>query len=142
MKRSDLAAGILLFGIPALVAGGIMLNRASAPRDEPPARLDDLIAQCAENGAFDRCDDRVIEVESALKNAATAEESYATVNDGRYTRDIADLEREGLQVPPNVKLRVVGRARDGYCIEGRARGIDGTMHYSSTTGSPEAGSCR
>lgn len=58
--------------------------------------------------------------ESTLKNAATAEESYATVNDGRYTDRIADLEAEGLQVPPEVVVSVFA-SDSAYCIEGSNR---------------------
>ena len=37
------------------------------------------------------------QVESAVKNAATAEESYATGNNGSYTVDLTALQTEGLK---------------------------------------------
>ena len=134
-------AGLLLVGLPLLVFGVVVLSRDGEPVDDAPPRVADLIAECAQGGAFADCDDRVAELQSVLKNAATAEESYAVGNKGRYTRVLAELKAEGLQLPPGVELRVVGPVRDGYCIEAQARGVRGTMHYSSTTGSPEEGTC-
>ena len=54
--------------------------------------------------------------QSALKNAATAEESYATANNGSYTATEADLEAEGFNQVPNVALTITLPAGGGYCL--------------------------
>ncbi|MGH2773150.1 MAG: type IV pilin protein [Actinomycetota bacterium] len=53
--------------------------------------------------------------QSALKNAATAEESYATANNGSYTTTLADLTAQGYNSVPNVTI-TFGTVSAGYCI--------------------------
>lgn len=138
VERSDLVAGAVLLGIPLLIGAAFLFGGSNEADDAVPARLDELAAECAE---FGRCDDRVGRVSSALKNAATAEESYAVGHDARYTKKVADLEREGLQLPAEIELRVVGPARESYCLEATMEGLVGKMHYSSIEGSPSPGPC-
>lgn len=80
------------------------------------------------------------ELESILKNAATAEESYATVRPGRYTDDLSKLEEEGLELREGIELTVTVGG-DQYCIEAVSVDEDATLHYSSTTGRPKPGPC-
>ena len=78
--------------------------------------------------------------ESALKNAATAQESYATGNNGAYTDDLGTLEDEGynevsgVTIDPNVTT-------DGYCITATHTQDIPTYEYDSDVGKPEEGNC-
>lgn len=59
----------------------------------------------------------ISQVESALKNASTAEESYLTMN-SEYTASVGDLQGEGLKVPSTVNLSIPrADGSESYCIE-------------------------
>lgn len=102
---------------------------------------DGTAASCERGVDLQRCDEAQAEVQSALKNAATAEESYAVSNQGRYTDHVSDLEAEGLQLPPRVEVTIALARRDDYCLEATYGGLVGAMHYSSTEGTPLPGRC-
>src|SRR3989337_1252468 len=53
--------------------------------------------------------------ESALKNAATAQESWATGHNGQYTNTTGDLETEGYNPVAGVTLTVF-TTTSGYCL--------------------------
>lgn len=57
------------------------------------------------------------EVESHLKNAATAEESYLTTTLKSYTTNVADLEGEGLRVDEAISLVIEIEDARFYCIQ-------------------------
>jgi hypothetical protein len=78
------------------------------------------------------------EMEIALKNAATAQESFATGSGGQYTDDLNDLYLEGL-VPQAATLTIVEASSDGYCMEAELEGE--TMYISSDSLIPEDGTC-
>ena len=86
------------------------------------------------------------QVESALKNAATAEESYATGTGGAYTSTVASLKTEGLRYnSANIGIAAAGDS-SGYCIagvydsNGATAGVEGdtARWYHSTDGRPVA----
>ena len=57
-------------------------------------------------------------MKSDLKNMATAEESFATDNDGSYTIDVADLELEGFNKSAqtiNHTAKLIGTT--GFCLQ-------------------------
>jgi len=59
----------------------------------------------------------IAQAQSALKNAATAEESYATSNNGAYTTVVADLSAEGFRgTDPDVALSITNPTTTTYCI--------------------------
>lgn len=58
----------------------------------------------------------VAQVQSSLKNAATAEESYATANNGQYTNTLANLQTEGFNSTRDVTIDPRLVAAGGYCI--------------------------
>ncbi|MGH2806708.1 MAG: prepilin-type N-terminal cleavage/methylation domain-containing protein [Actinomycetota bacterium] len=81
------------------------------------------------------------QVESALKNAATAEESYLTVNDV-YTTSVTDLETdEGLKTATNVTLEIDVDTGVEYCIYGEHTDLGATekFWYFSGDGEPVSG---
>lgn len=81
-------------------------------------------------------------VESALKNAATAEESYATSHRGKYTLSVDDLVNEGWNLTPGVTLTVASVDGFDYCLEAVHDDTpDAVHHYSSRVGMPEPGPC-
>jgi hypothetical protein len=83
----------------------------------------------------------ITDVESALQNAAIAEESFATSSDGLYTAEIRDLEEEGFQPTENVTISVIQVSDLGYCLEGAHARLSTVWHFSSSEGSPLEGAC-
>jgi len=81
------------------------------------------------------------QVDAALKNAATAEESFATSSGGLYTAEISELEEEGLQPTENVTIVVIEYSDLGYCIEAAHARLTNVRHYSSDEGRPLQGAC-
>jgi hypothetical protein len=80
-------------------------------------------------------------IRSTLKNAATAEESYATSAGGRYTRVLDDLKEEGFEPSPNVNLLIPRAGESNYCLEAQHEAMGEIWHYSSRVGTPERGRC-
>jgi len=78
------------------------------------------------------------DMEASLKNAATAQESYATTHDGTYTSDVSDLYLEGFS-PGLAGVSVLEANADGYCLEAVLN--DEVMHFDSSHGAPEDGGC-
>ena len=138
LKRSDLLAGTalavlaLLIGLAIVFGGRAPSDRAGGDRGGGP---------CDPGVELQLCEEALVEVQSTLKNAATAEESFAVSHDGRYTGRLPALEREGLRLPPRVDLSITLIGRDGYCLEATSRGLVGSMYYSSTEGAPLPGAC-
>jgi type IV pilus assembly protein PilA len=90
----------------------------------------------------------VSQSQSALKNAATAQESWIAADTTRdYTLNLVDLESEGLEVASDVTIsvdNVVGA--ESYCIEALHAKLPAahpwkTSHYDSAVGKPETGGC-
>lgn len=84
----------------------------------------------------------VADVQSALRNAATAMESYATLYGGNYSgATIADLTGdEGLQVPPGMTL-TTETTSTSYCIEATHEDLPSghpwkTATFDSNVGAP------
>ncbi len=77
-------------------------------------------------------------LETLLKNAATAQETYA-VDNFTYTDSVAELEAAGLNVPPESNLEVVTATETEYCLEASAD--DTVMHLDSASGNPQEGTC-
>ena len=77
-------------------------------------------------------------MESAVKNAATAEESYLTSNTG-YTADVSALtSAEGLKFASEVNLTAAVDGGKGYCIKATHDNLDSTdaYWYHSSDGEP------
>jgi type IV pilus assembly protein PilA len=76
-------------------------------------------------------------MKSDLKNAATAQESYATDNNGSYTANKASLEGEGYTESDGVTLAVVSAATvdGGFCLSATHDNLQGppvvTFYYES-----------
>ncbi|MGH2807961.1 MAG: hypothetical protein ACRDKT_11885 [Actinomycetota bacterium] len=123
----------ILLGVAlAVIVGLVVAASVSTPNDTADT------ADTADQPDQEAAPDLVAEIESALKNAATAEESYLTTH-SRYTERIEDLQAEGLLVPPNIQILVQARGGRGYCImAGTAQVV---LHYDSDTGAPAQGPC-
>ena len=81
------------------------------------------------------------QTESALKNAAVAEESYYT-DHSSYTDSIADLEAQGLKVPAFVVLEIRSTSPNTYCIEALHEQLSNrTWHIDSQVGRMREGPC-
>ncbi len=88
---------------------------------------------------------------SALKNAATAEESYLTTSpDDSYTDDVNVLvDEEGLKMADGVagddpaeNISITVEGGEAFCIEGQHNDLDDlTMAISSSTSEPTEGTC-
>jgi type IV pilus assembly protein PilA len=83
-------------------------------------------------------------VESDLKNAAVAAESFATQNDGSYTgMAAADLTAEGFNQSNDVTVAVtVAADGNSYCLGGTHAQLAGeNWNYQSNVGTPQDGAC-
>ena len=90
------------------------------------------------------------QVQSALKNAATAQESHLTVA-GSYTSVVSggagandDLADEGFKAAADVTVTVPVATGIRYCMEGAHANLNGgavTYHYDSDEGEPLEGTC-
>lgn len=100
----------------------------------------------------------VSQSQSALKNAATAAETYATDTGGNYTNLLAetctgtncasasDLSANGFSGTANVNILVDEADTTHYCIEARHTNFpttdpDYVWHYDSGVGTPVVGAC-
>ena len=89
------------------------------------------------------------DMKSALKNAATAAESFATENGGSYSPGgtdvtLAQLQAEGLRTSSTLTIAVVGATTDAgqFCIsatDSRLAGV--TYYYDSDVGAPGTAAC-
>ena len=82
-------------------------------------------------------------MESALKNAATAQESYLTTSTA-YTNDTGVLASEGLKAAPDVTIAVVNTTglNTRYCMRATHSSLTSvTYYYSSDTGRPTTVAC-
>jgi len=68
------------------------------------------------------------QIESALKNAATAQESYLTTN-SNYATTTGDLTSEGLKYATSVTLTITTQGGTGYCIKGNHADLPATVDY-------------
>jgi type IV pilus assembly protein PilA len=84
------------------------------------------------------------QAKSAVKNAATAVESFAARNDGDYSgldgRDDADLEPWGYNPMPPVPVAVKAN-NNAYCITGDHVQLAQDWKYAKAAGQPEPGAC-
>jgi type IV pilus assembly protein PilA len=86
------------------------------------------------------------QMQSGLKNAATAMESAAVPTGGDYTGlTIADLEDpatgEGLRYASTVNLEVDSADAAGYCINATHDNFGDLWHYDSADGEPTPDAC-
>ena len=76
------------------------------------------------------------QMESALKNAATAQESFLTANTG-YTTSVGALSSEGLKTAPDVSIEIFTADGTHYCMKATHSSLTSvTYYYSSNSGRP------
>jgi type IV pilus assembly protein PilA len=81
------------------------------------------------------------QMESALKNAATAQESYLTTSTA-YTSSTATLGSEGLKSAPDVTISVLSSSGTAYCMRATHASLTtATYYYSSGEGRPTTVAC-
>ncbi len=85
----------------------------------------------------------VAQSESALKNAATAMESYATANNGNYSTATMPLLRsgEGFNDVDGVTVTIGTSSATAYCFDADHTQSIPNMKYTSDLGKPEDGTC-
>ena len=90
----------------------------------------------------------VAQAESALKNAATAMQSYATINEGEYPSPLDHpdpnpevLVEEGFKAVEGVAVTIEVVSSTGYCLEAVHSTLGTTHIYDSNDGLPQPGSC-
>ena len=77
------------------------------------------------------------QAESAVKNAATAMETYAADNGGSYLNaDEADLEAAGFNQTAAVELTVERASATSYCLLGNHDSLDTNVYFSAESGKP------
>ena len=80
-------------------------------------------------------------VQSDLRNAAVAEESYFTDN-SVYTTDVAQLTSQGYHMSANVVLTAPVGVATGYCLRAYHTSNSGKIwRFRSSSGDPEVGDC-
>jgi type IV pilus assembly protein PilA len=84
--------------------------------------------------------------QSALKNAATAAESFATANNGSYApggtaMTKANLTSNGFNDTQDVTLTVVSATGTAYCLKAVHSPATVDYYYSSTVGNPSTTAC-
>jgi type IV pilus assembly protein PilA len=84
----------------------------------------------------------VSQQQSALKNAATAAESFATETGGDYTgMTTADLTSNGFNPTSDVTLAIVSAGATAYCLSAVHDPVTVTWYYSSADGEPTTTAC-
>jgi type IV pilus assembly protein PilA len=87
----------------------------------------------------------VSQAESTLKNAATAQESWATGDgNGNYTTAEASLKAEGFRYAASEITfnPAVATAGTYYCMEATSKNDTSiAFHYESSVGAPKEGAC-
>jgi type IV pilus assembly protein PilA len=84
------------------------------------------------------------QTQSALKNAATAEESWATAHNGQYSGDLAELEGEGLKYATDVTVTptAASAGATSFCIDAVHANLSAEpWSYDSDVGEPVEGTC-
>jgi len=83
------------------------------------------------------------DMKSALKNGASATESYATEKGGDYSAvTITDLNNEGYKKSATVTVTVVGKDATHYCLSATDTRLSGvTYYYDSNSGAPSTTAC-
>lgn len=84
--------------------------------------------------------DAEADVESALKNAATAQETHY-VDNMTYTTSVGDLEDAGLEVNEGVTLEIPEATVEIYCIMATHEDLESTYVLESTTLDVNEGTC-
>ena len=80
------------------------------------------------------------QMESALKNAATAQESWLTQNNA-YTTNLASLSAEGFRAAGDVGV-VIKNATSTYCMYATHASLaNTTYYYDSNVGRPSTTAC-
>lgn len=85
------------------------------------------------------------QMQSALKNAATAQESYSTANNGQYTATLADLTAEGFKKAEDVSdpTLTVDANETAYCMSVTHAQLPAAEVWaiSSELSTPQEGTC-
>jgi type IV pilus assembly protein PilA len=83
------------------------------------------------------------DMKSALKNAATAAESFATEKGGSYNgMGLTNLTDEGFKSSADVTVDVKSASASAYCLTAvDTRLADTTFYYSSDVGAPSETEC-
>jgi hypothetical protein len=79
-----------------------------------------------------------VQVESALRNAAVAEQTYF-VEAQTYTDDLALLQQVGFNAPAGVDVRIATADATSFCIESSSAG--GPIHIGTPEISLQPGVC-
>jgi type IV pilus assembly protein PilA len=84
----------------------------------------------------------IAQSESAVKNAATAMETYAADNGGSYAgATILLLEGAGFNQTDDVVMAEPVADADYYCVQANHASLDDNYRFTSESGRPEVGSC-
>ena len=92
------------------------------------------------------------QAQSALKNAATAMESWGTENEGDYTGAVvgtpanpsnaaSSLENQGFNHTQSVVVSIVSANQQDYCLMANHDNLSTNWYYDSVTGDPSTTAC-
>lgn len=84
--------------------------------------------------------------QSDLRNAATAQSSWAAGHGGAFAKSQADLESEGFRKSTgveNLSIKAPGASGDGgYCMSTKHEGSDSTFHVAEKSGGVQPEGCQ
>lgn len=80
------------------------------------------------------------EVETALRAAATAQETFRATS-GAYTTNVGDLRGAGYRPTARVTVQIARADAGGYCLQATHQMIGEPFHFDSPRGSPGSGPC-
>ncbi len=88
----------------------------------------------------------IADTQSTLRNAATAAESWSTLNEGSYVGFDASADFTDVRHAATATLTVPTETATGYCIQVVDTRLAGhatwaTGHFDSTSGKPVGGAC-
>lgn len=89
-----------------------------------------LVGQTVHNN---RSEEHAVQVQSDLRNAATAEESTLT-DTNVYTTSLSTLETEGFLPRPGTEIAIAANGTSGYCLVGSYEGKGDWYIYDSQAG--------
>jgi hypothetical protein len=130
-ERSPTAVAVVLVTIVALACAGFL---ALVLRESNPAKQ---VRQTLSTGDRARAQ---AQIQSTLKAAAAAEESYASTHSSTYTSDPTELAAQGLVVPDGFALTAVATG-GGYCLQATSTYTPGVWRLRSDEGAPVEGGC-
>ncbi len=141
MAGSGLARGVAGLVCLVLVLGALFTSKPEEAGGKPGAGNGNENGIETEAAPADPETDAIKDaLQAALKDAATAQESWRTAHSS-YTDDVNRLAKEGLQLVPQIQFTIVQADENGYCMNAAYPPAELFYFYWSENGAPLEGDC-